>query len=137
MKSYIVHIYSRDEENGRIMGFVEGTRNTFKKPFDTDQEMLGLLKCGNVRERRRLERLNEYIPVKVTGKNIQEKSFTEETLISDISTGSASFVIENTVSCNTILKMEIYPAGSAAMDISAKVTRIDDVGDKQGIGVIF
>ena len=80
MESYIVRIYSPDEANGKVMGFVEGTRNDFKKSFHTDQEMLGLLKRSNVRERRRLERLNDFIPAKVTGTNIEEKSFYDATV---------------------------------------------------------
>jgi hypothetical protein len=68
---------------------------------------------------------------------MREKSFTEETLLRDISPNGASFMIENRVSCNTVFQMQIYPAGSAAMDVRAKVTRIDDGGDKQGVGVTF
>ena len=88
-------------------------------------------------ERRRSERLKLFIPAKVTGKNIREKSFTEETLLRDISPGGASFMIKNRVSCNTVLQMQIYPAGSVSMDISTRVTRIDDGEDQKGIGVIF
>lgn len=135
--NYIVRIYNRDEGNDKIMGYVEGTTNAQKQPFHTDQEMLGLLKCDKPRERRRSKRDELFIPVTVTGKNIREENFTEETLLRDISPDGASFLIENRVSYNTVFQMQICPAGSATMDVTAKVIRIDDGGDKQVVGVIF
>jgi c-di-GMP-binding flagellar brake protein YcgR len=108
-----------------------------KTPLHTDREMTGMLKYDNSGERRRSERLKLFIPVKVTGKNMKAESFTEETFLRDISPGGASLIIENLVSRETVFLMQLYPAGAAAVKIKAKVTRIDDVGDKQGVGVVF
>jgi hypothetical protein len=96
-----------------------------------------MLKYGNSEERRCSERLKLFIPVKVTGKNMRDESFTEETILRDISPGGASLMVENPVSRETVFLMQLYPAGATAMNIKAKVTRIDNVGDKQGVGVVF
>lgn len=133
--NYIVRIYHREEGNGTIMGYVEDTNNAIEKPFHTYQEMLGLLKCCKSCERRRSKRAELFIPAKVKGINIRDEIFTEETILRDISPDGASFMVENLVSYDTVFQMQIYPAGSASMDVIAKVTRIDDCDDKQLVGV--
>jgi hypothetical protein len=140
MENYIVRIYRREEGLGkapeRIIGTVETVGVEEKKTFHTAQELTCLFDCGPTDEKRRAERLPLKLPLKVLGRNTFGGMFTEETIIENLSSRGACFLLKNPVARDTDLGL-LVDLGRSDLNLKGRVARIARVDGARTVGVVF
>lgn len=143
--NYIIRIYRRGGKTpDKITGTVEEIGVDGSRWFHAAEELLALLIKGAGRrlkgksavERRAEKRLRLRLPVKVKGTDADGRAFTEESLIKDLSSGGASFIMKNRLSVNTRIRMIIDP-GKASLAIRANVLRTSPGMTGTEVGVVF
>ena len=144
MESYIIRIYRRDKDMPQnIIGTIEDVDVGGTRPFHNADDVAAILtgegksiKHKEVREKRRITRLNLKLPVKVDGVDDNGKKFTEDTTIANISSYGAYINIKNHVIKDEGVSLIIDPEDSC-LNMRARIVRIEKGKNKTGVGVTF
>lgn len=144
MESYILRIYRRDKhEPHNIIGTIEDVDIGGTRPFHNAEDIASILtgedknsKDKSGREKRRITRLNLKLPARIDGVDGNGKKFTENAIITNISSYGAYINMKNQVSKDTGVSLVIAPEDSC-LNMRARVVRIEKKKDANGVGVAF
>jgi hypothetical protein len=131
---YIVRIYDRVPDEGRLVGTVEDAEGREVRAFHSPEHLLCFLWGCVPQERRVAGRLPLILPLRVTGTNALGKRFTEECFLKNISHRGAFFSLENKLVRDDVLSLLIDPERSAC-EGQARVVRQEPFGGAGGCGV--
>ncbi|MEJ2182605.1 MAG: PilZ domain-containing protein [Nitrospirota bacterium] len=135
--NYIVKIYNRDAEIGRLVGVVEDVQGKRRRLFQAPEHLLSFLWEYAPCDRRLCGRLHLRLPVQVKGVNTDGRVFAEDTTIKDISTRGAYLFLKNRMSEDDELRLLIDPDNSA-LDVRARIARVEAATRPSiGVGVRF
>lgn len=134
MYYYIVRIYDRVPDEGRLVGTVEDAEGREGRAFHSPEQLLCFLWGCVPQERRVAGRLPLVLPVTVTGTNALGKRFTEESFLKNISHRGAFFPLKNKVVRDDVISLLIDPERSAYKG-QARVVRQEPFGGAEGYGV--
>ncbi len=134
MDYYIVRIYDRLPDEGRLVGTVEDVEGRQKRAFQSPEHLLCFLWGCVPQERRVAGRLPLILPVTVKGTNTGGRRFTEESFLKNISHRGAFFPLRNKVDQDDVFSLVIDPERSA-YEGQARVVRQESVASAQGYGI--
>ncbi|MEJ2683419.1 MAG: PilZ domain-containing protein [Candidatus Sulfobium sp.] len=134
MDYYIVRIYDRMPDEGRLVGTVEDVEGKQGRAFQSPEHLLCFLWGCEPQERRLSGRLPLVLPVRVEGRNTAGKKFTEESFLKNISYGSAFFESRNEADRDALVSLLIDPERSA-YKAQARVARQEPLTGAGGYGI--
>jgi hypothetical protein len=134
MDYYIVRIYDRMPDEGKLVGTVEDVEGRQERAFQSPEHLLCFLWGCVPQERRVAGRLPLILPVTVKGTNTGGKRFTEETFLKNISHRGALFPLRNKIDRDDFVNFVIDPERST-YEGRATVVRREPVAGAHGFGV--
>lgn len=150
MNTYVVRVYRRDaDEPHELVGTIEEVETQEKQQFRHLSELIAILSGMPERkaarppqepaaiDQRRANRLRLMLPVVVSGIDRHGRMFTENAVLSDMSSLGACCLLSRQVRKGDELKLLIEPDRSA-LSLQGRVVRQKITGEhKLGIGVAF
>ena len=133
MDYYIVRIYDRGPDEGRLVGTIEDAEGRQARAFQSPEHLLCFLRGCVPQERRVAGRLPLSLPVTVKGTNTGGDRFTEKSILENISHRGAFFPLKNEVDLDAVVNLVIDPERSAYAG-QARVVRRQPIDGGLGYG---
>ena len=134
MDYYIVRIYDRGPDEGRLVGTIEDAEGRQARAFRSPEHLLCFLWGCVPQERRVAGRLPLFLPVTVKGTNTEGERFTEKSILENISHKGMYFPLKNEVDFDDVVNLIIDPKRSA-FEKQARVVRREPIDGGTGFGI--